>query len=70
MIVSEIKLADLLPRIFAAAGYADLPAIGRYGLDDVPLELSFPAVRHVSSPARVVIMRNSLAFKRYKEKST
>ena len=56
-IVGEFQPADVLS------------AAGRHGLDDVPLGLSFPAVRHVN-PARSVIMRKSLAFKGYKEKST
>lgn len=47
-----------------------LPAAGRHDLGNAPLKLRFPAVRHVSSSERGVMIRNSLAFKVYKEKST
>lgn len=48
----HFQLADVLPLKVVADGCSDLPAAERLHLDDVPLELSFPAVRHVI-PLRV-----------------
>lgn len=67
--MEQLQLAEVLPFTDVTDGRTGHPAAGGHVFVDVPLELTFPAVRHVMPCARV-IMRNSLAPWGCEEKST